>query len=81
VLLYDGIMHLSARQHVRERMAHEFADAQLALRGDAARAGVVLMTSTDHDRPEFSHARIRPRVHRFGERDQPGLMGDMRLRA
>jgi hypothetical protein len=34
-------------------MAHEFADAQLALRGDAARAGVVLMTSTDHDRPEF----------------------------
>jgi hypothetical protein len=42
-------------------MAHEFADAQLALRAAAARAGVVLMASTSHDRPEFSDARFDPR--------------------
>ena len=60
VLFDDGVMHVPAREHVRERMAHEFADAQLALRAAAARAGVVLMASTGHDRPEFSDARIRP---------------------
>jgi hypothetical protein len=60
-------------------MAHEFADAQLALRAAAARACVVLMASTGHDRPEFSDARFDPRVHRFGERDQPGMMGEMQF--
>jgi len=54
-------MHVPAREHVRERVAHEFADAKLALRAAAARAGVVLVASTGHDRPEFSDARFDPR--------------------
>ena len=37
-----GIMHVAAREHVGERVADEFADAQLALRGAALMIGALL---------------------------------------
>ena len=43
-----GIVHLAAREHVRERMAHELAHAQLALRGRMVRAGIALVASPGH---------------------------------
>ncbi len=47
-----GIMHLTAREQLGQRVADELADAQLALGGHMARAGIALMMSAGHDRPE-----------------------------
>jgi hypothetical protein len=49
VTLDHGIMHLAAREHLRERVTDELADAQLALGGHMARAGLALTMSTGHD--------------------------------
>src|SRR5215467_14028775 len=45
------VMHGPARQHLRQRMADEFADPQLTLREHLARAGIALMPSAGHGRP------------------------------
>src|SRR5258708_40074696 len=47
------VMHGPARQHLRQRMAHELADPQLTLREHLARAGIALMPSAGHDRPAW----------------------------
>jgi hypothetical protein len=46
-------------------VADEFADPQLTLRERVARAGIALMTSAGHDRPEWSSCRIDPRIRRL----------------
>ncbi len=43
VTLDDRIMHVTARQHFGERVAHQFADTQLTLRASAWRACVAMM--------------------------------------
>jgi hypothetical protein len=48
-------MHLTTHEHVGERVAHELADTQLALRGRVGPGGIVL-ASSGHDRPEFCPA-------------------------
>src|SRR5436853_396496 len=47
------VMHGPARQHLRQRMAHELADPQLTLREHLARARIALMPSAGHDRPAW----------------------------
>src|SRR5262249_57563295 len=62
--LDHGIMPLAARQHIRQRMADQLADAQLALRRRVAGAGIAMMMSAGHDRPEIGCSRLR-REHPF----------------
>src|SRR5262249_34248203 len=71
------VMYGPARQHVRERMADELTDPQLTLRERVARAGIALMTSAGHDRPERSSCRIDPRIRRLAM--EIAVTGSMRV--
>jgi hypothetical protein len=51
--LDHGVMHLAAREHIGERMADEFADAQLALRRASS---VIAMLTTSHLLVSFNFA-------------------------
>src|SRR6266480_1924740 len=72
VALDHRIVHCTAREHVRERMAHEFANPQLALRGRVARLGNALMALTRHDRSECSSCPDRPVHPTSCEENRPG---------
>src|SRR5262249_31530253 len=76
VPLDHGVVHLPAREHPRERVAHELADAQLALGRHGVGGGIALVMSAGHRSPEFSIMPGHyPNTHCHSKKNKPGNCG------